>query len=187
MAVLIEALNVLIPVAVLDRRFPGGASAYRDRSPNATFCADGELTRIGFMTPRDTQLFTGALQRLGFEFLDDKGSAVDFVVVDQNTGPTSPCDWLEFGVGNTMSAAWLRGSSPPGQVFCPDGWEPRETPLTFVPNEELDRMKFLGRSGPSDRYLDREAGHETYIGSPFRDGRVPFEDLPNAALPAESH
>lgn len=81
-----------------------------------------------------------------------------------------------------MPAAWLAGGDVPGEVVTPLGWEPRPEGLIFVPNEEFDRMKFLGRNGATDRYFDRGTGAETYIGSPFRDGRIPFADLASAPL-----
>jgi hypothetical protein len=186
-AVLIEALNVIVRVETLNELFPGGETAYAQRCPNATYCNDGVLTRVGFMTPRDVQLFTGALQRLGFAFLDDAGGAVDFVVIDEREGPTTPCAWVEFAEGELIAAAWLRGSGTLADVHCPPGWKPREEPLTFVPNAEAGRLEPLGRRGPTDVYFDRELRQTSYVGSPFRDGVVPFEDLPSAPLPADSH
>jgi hypothetical protein len=87
MAVLIECFNVVVPVAVLNRKFPGGVDAYAARCPNATYVSDGVLTRVGFMAARDVQLFTGALELLGLTYLDDSGRAVDFVVIDHREGP----------------------------------------------------------------------------------------------------
>ncbi len=56
MAVLIEGISVVVPVDVLEEKYPGGLDAYANDCPNQTFCCDGELTRVGFMTPVDVGL-----------------------------------------------------------------------------------------------------------------------------------
>ena len=66
-----------------------------------------------------------ALRQRGLTYLRD-GRAVDFVVVDQLSGPTTPCDWIEFGTvtirGATVAACRLTGDDTQ-RLFTPDGWD----------------------------------------------------------------
>jgi hypothetical protein len=108
MSVLCEAISVIIPISVLDTKYPGGMDAYRRACPNATFCADLHLTRVGFMVPDDVRRFVERLLAARLIHLQRR-SALDLVVVDQLRGPTTPCEWLMAGRHPAgYSAAWLR-------------------------------------------------------------------------------
>ena len=87
MAVLVEALSVIVRNATLESLYPGGVSGYAADCPNRTFCSDGVLTRVGFMTPDDVGAFLERLETRGLVFLHD-GAAADIAVVDQHEGPT---------------------------------------------------------------------------------------------------
>lgn len=73
------------------------------------------------MVPDDVGLFISRLEQIGLvPFVDD--AAFDVVVMDQMTGPTTYCDWIEgarFSEG--YLAAWLSGTEP-GVLCAPDGW-----------------------------------------------------------------
>jgi hypothetical protein len=56
MAVLVEAISVLVRHDAILRRFKGGWSAFCSLIPNAAWCHDDALSRIGFMTPSDVGL-----------------------------------------------------------------------------------------------------------------------------------
>jgi hypothetical protein len=53
MAVLIEAISVVIRADTLLKKFPGGWGAFKLIVPNQTLCADNEIVRVGFMAPQD--------------------------------------------------------------------------------------------------------------------------------------
>jgi len=72
MGVLVEALSVIVPVSLLEKKYPGGVESYRKHAPNGTFCTDSHLTRIGFMTPTDVKDFIDSLQAAGLVFHDGK-------------------------------------------------------------------------------------------------------------------
>lgn len=137
MAVLVEAISVIVRKDAISHRIPGGMSHFRSELPNRTFCEDDRICRIGFLSPEETASFADKLQALGLDFLDDSGAAMDFAVVDQQHGPTTVCTWLAFGripcntAGNQVSACWLDDSDSittdeltlcAGTLSTPAGW-----------------------------------------------------------------
>ena len=65
MAVLIEAISVVVRADELLKKFPGGWDAFKAIVPNQTLCADNEIVRVGFMVPQDVESFIKRLQRVG--------------------------------------------------------------------------------------------------------------------------
>ena len=122
MAVLIMFTNVVVPVSVLEERYPGGFAGYRrDCAGDRSYCCDGHLTRVGFMSADDVEDFVCDLERKGLQ-LQENGTWKDAAVVDVLAkAPTLPCDWVhvdkspvssDFGYsvggqeGDTLSAAF---------------------------------------------------------------------------------
>ena len=170
MAVLIEALSVVVPVSVLEEKYPGGLEAYERDCPNQTFCCDGKLTRVGFMTPDDVGAFVMGLQQKGLEPFGDN-CWNDVAVVDQRTHSTTvPCDWLSCGWKFDGPAfACLRGDdTAPFDIYIPAGWQFEGSisqTCGHVPVEQMsERLEFLRSEGTIDYYLDRETGKEVTIG-----------------------
>ena len=172
MAVLIEGISVLVRVSMISAKYPGGSDAFRQVVRNSTYCADGELARVGFMTPMDTERFVKQLQQLGFVHLNDE-SAADIVVVDQVQGPLSACSWVEFGhaflEGKEKRIAIGRSpGSTDKSIALPDGWR-FENSLsashTFVPTEKIDEsLDFKRHENGLDVYVDRKTGKEIFVG-----------------------
>lgn len=187
MAVLVEALSVIVRRESIDRKVDGGWEAFLRTVPNQTFCSDGELVRVGFMHPSDVGSYIGVLKENGLVF-EESGRCVDIAVADQDTGFTSTCPWGEFTHlkrgedGGRMAACWLyegerrgkglhfphsmlEGGKPRIQVVLPAGWE-FEGSLsqhhTFVPREDQERRLKFQRSEPDGRqvFLDTETGKE---------------------------
>ena len=171
MSVLVEAISVVVRRSAIEARYAGGWAAFEHDVPNGTLCADGDLARVGFMSPPDAQAFIAALEQDGLRFLVD-GVATDLAVVDQQHGPLNPCRWLAFGrvpVGaETVAACWLaEGAGPTGPLATPVGWA-FEGSLSqhfgFVPTEHVDeRLQLLRRDAGQDVYLDLGTGREVYI------------------------
>jgi hypothetical protein len=63
MAVLIESDCVVVRNVTIADRYPGGMDAYRDDCPNATFCLDDHLCRVGFRVAQDAEVFAAARSR----------------------------------------------------------------------------------------------------------------------------
>lgn len=173
MAVLIEAISVVVRVASIHDEFAGGWSAFEELIPNATLCCDNEIARVGFMMPEDAESFIHKLESKGLRFIVD-GESVDIVVMEQNRGPMSKCTWAEFGHidldGNPdhRIAACRLIDSGESQLFTPERWEYEKSlsrTYGFVPDGQTDKsLKFLRRDGSVDVYLNAMTGKEVYIG-----------------------
>ena len=130
MAVLCEALSVVIRRRSLMQYFRGGALAFMHTVPNDTLCTDGELIRVGFMTPSDVRdyiqvlEFNGLQAHLGERTQDEPDeqdepvgawphapSALraerDVVVVDQFQGPWRPSAWMECSRMRINETDWV--------------------------------------------------------------------------------
>ena len=169
MSVLAEALNVIVRRSTLEEKYPGGVTAYEQDCPNATFCADAFLTRVGFMAPPDVEGFVRGLEANGLVFSDGR-QFVDVAVVDEYQGPTSPCSWLQSGRHPAgFTAVWLVGTDP-SPIACPAGWSlGQSAKLKFTPSEEF-AARFLPMMSEArlDVLLDYSTGKEVYIGRTSR-------------------
>jgi len=172
MAVLIEAISVVVRRKAIEQRHPGGWQGFLRRVPNRTLCTDGTFVRVGFMSPNDVQAYASTLEECGLVFRKD-GQAVDFAVVDQLRGPTIPAPWLEFGriqAGSMkIAACWPVGQFSK-EVSLPEGWKydgsMSDKPMFAKDNTMDDRLKFLRRENDIDVYLDLRAGKEVFTGRP---------------------
>jgi len=120
-AVLVEAISVIVRVATIDSHFKRGLDGYKEIVPNATFCTDGRLTRVGFMAPPDAAHFGTALRNIGLN-TDDGFRWIDMALVSQLDGPTMPCDWLQAGKlkeGPSVAGMLDEDLSNRGTAFLP--------------------------------------------------------------------
>jgi hypothetical protein len=182
MAILIEAISVVIRVETLFARFPGGWEAFCTLVPNSTLCSDNELVRVGFMVPADVEAFVKRLEAEGLVYVVN-GDAQDLVVVDQLRGPMANCGWIEFGWinldGDTkrrVAAARLVGGSE-RKLWMPEGWRWEESlsrQFAFVPDGAQERsLTFLRYDNGLDVYFNRLAGKEVYVGRSASGVRMP--------------
>ncbi len=181
MAVLIEGISVIVRRDAIESRYRSGWDGFVADVPSATFCADEEIARVGFMHPVDVEAFIEGLQAEGLRFLEG-GKAIDVAVVDQQRGLATECDWLAFGTlalgaKGKVAACWffdgpriaagvyLRGTS--FALATPDGWEfegSLSQKLGSVPtDQEPSRLKFLRNEGDVDVYLDLDTGKEVFL------------------------
>ena len=173
MAVLIEAISVVVRSEPLLDRFGNDWERFKNEVPNQTLCADGEIVRVGFMVPIDAQRFVEGLERHGLQYLRE-GRSVDLVVVDQIRGPMVDCDWIEFGhvsVGNRrqnrIAVCRLKGSLAT-QVVMPEGWQ-FESSLSASHGFARSSLPesgliFLGSEGRLDIYWNQLSGSKVYVG-----------------------
>lgn len=172
MAVLIEAISVVVRAEAILEKFPGGWDAFKSIVPNRTLCADDEIVRVGFMVPQDVGYFIKKLECAGLDFLRDE-EAMDITVVDQRHGPTSKSTWLEFGLmnmgenGPRIAACRLVGSRVK-QVVTPIDWKfegSLSSTFAFVSSEHAEKgMKYLRHENGLDVYLNPITGEEMYVG-----------------------
>ena len=123
MAVVIEVLSLVLRVDRVAQRFPGGWTAFESQvRDHPSYCNDGELARLAFLTQEDVAALAGDLRGSGLQ-------AEDMAVVDQDTGPVQPPEWLEFyhvdmatdGPKRPVPVVRLKGSTQTRTVF-PKGW-----------------------------------------------------------------
>lgn len=173
MAILIEAISVVLNANSVITKYPGGWEQFVADVPNKTLCADGELARIGFMMPQDAKAYVESLARHGLIYLCD-GNAQDFVIVDQQRGFAAPCDWAEFGRVDWQKdsakkvAACRAIGSQASKLVTPDGWTYEgslSAKFTFIETGWTPEfMDFLRHENGLDVYRDLRTGKEVYVG-----------------------
>jgi len=181
MAVLVEAISIIIRRTTIDEKYPGGWDTFVEKAPNKTLCADKKIARLGFMSPFDVESFINGLEKIGFKYLVN-GHASEIAVIDQIKGFTAPCDWLDAGhveIDNgkhKVAACKLKGCRSKHIIF-PEGWEYNKSlsrEYGFVPNEHMEKsLQFLRHENGIDVYFNRLTGKETYIG---RTGEIIGQD-----------
>ena len=140
MAVLCEAISVIIKRKSIDEFFHGGWDKFLLSIQNPTFCTDGELIRIGFMSPDEVKHYVDWLIEEGLQWnFEDDRKQNDIAIVDQQRGLTMPCEWIEFSRlpmgknGGSMAVCWLFEGERIGfglhmpskslDISTPEGWE----------------------------------------------------------------
>ena len=97
MAVLCEAISVVVRRDSIDKYFKGGWVRFKQNIPNSTMCTDGELVRVGFMYTNAVQENFESLEAGGLQFKEEKKflgvfgkgrNKKDIVVVDQHQTDT---------------------------------------------------------------------------------------------------
>jgi hypothetical protein len=171
MAVLVEAISVVIRLETLAEKYTGGVDQYAQDCPNGTFCMDGNIVRVGFMSPDDVNAFIENLECLGFRCVIDE-EYDEIAVVDQFDGIILPCEWLEcldvkiFEGDQKLMVCQIKDSAFSG-VALPYGWD-YETSLskrimTMTSESEKKRMIFLRHEDGVDFHLDALTGQEYWI------------------------
>ena len=191
MAVLVEAISVIVRKKAIDERYEGSWEAFMADLPNKTYCTDGEIVRVGFMSPEDVEVFVKNLESKGLRFIVDEES-IDIAVVDQLYGPTCKCKWLgygklDYGVSGQVATCWLcqdnnlsyqltngediqdnRMAKFSIELSTPDGWQYEGSlsqEFIFVSLKRKNEcMKYLRMEGNLEVYLDKETGKEVYMG-----------------------
>jgi hypothetical protein len=180
MAVLIEAISVVVRADALLAAYNDDWNAFKSSVPNETMCADGELVRVGFMSPEDVEAYASQLSEVALIYMND-GIAKDLVVIDQMLGPMVPCDWIEFGQvnldndpGMRVAACRLKGSAQ-SVLIRPEGWTfsgSLSESFGFAPNQHIDKsLTSLRRENGLDAYRNEVTGKEVYVGRASRNER----------------
>lgn len=160
-----DALSVIVPVAVLDAKYPGGAEQYGRDCPNQTFCEDGTITRVGFMVSADMDRHIARLMVHGMVCVADD-QYHEIAVVDQFRGLLRPCRWLDGAQHwDGFAMVWHRAVGP-SPMAAPFGWKPSDSrSLIRLENDEVPkRLLKLGETGDVETMLDYETGREGHIG-----------------------
>jgi hypothetical protein len=166
MGVLIEGVNVVIRNAVVEERLPGGMQEYERRCPNATFCTDGDVCRVGFMTIADASAYIENLVSLGFARPSAEGSP-EVALITQAVGFHFPCEWLELDWvdlddGQSAEVVWAQGTTL-STLVAPPNWKPGKI-RQFTAKDLGERAEFLGTENGVDIFRDKTTGEELYVG-----------------------
>jgi len=180
MAVLVEAISVIVRKESIDTYHEGGWNSFLANIPNRTMCTDGELVRVGFMSPPEVKKFVDHLEAKGLNFLKPPKRfwlfkatrhMSDIAVIDARQGLTMPCEWIAFEsvpLGDTddkVSACWLAtGRVGKTHVATPSGWEYKNSlTFSFFEDDEIGaRLVFLRNENGLDVYRDLETGKELF-------------------------
>jgi tetratricopeptide (TPR) repeat protein len=178
-AVLIEAVCVVVRREAIDQKVPGGWEGFVQMVPNASFCYDDELARVGFMQEADAFTFVGHLSALGLAPPSERG-APDVDVVNQLQGSVFSAPWLVLGrlnteqIGGEVCIAALAGSSD-AQCVAPGPWR-YEGSLSQHPQVVNSagqvHLKFLRHEKGIDVYWDCNLQAEVYSARAYGAGEA---------------
>lgn len=140
MAVLIEAYSVIVRVQAIRDKYFGGVKAFMDDIPNSTFCTDGAVGRVGFMSLDDAFFYSAELMKKGLhsEMVDEN---TDIAYAMQDVGVMEKCSWLIAEKliidknGNEVTACSLIGSAQQG-LSVPENWRYENYASLRKANEE---------------------------------------------------
>ncbi|HTZ40051.1 MAG TPA: hypothetical protein VMB77_07840 [Syntrophales bacterium] len=131
MAVLVEALCVVVRRGTIDSKYPGGWEKFVADHGTLPLCADEKIVRLGFTSPMEMRILIREMEKLGFEYMKE-GKSAEIAIVDQSRGFMAPCDWLEYGHvtigdGRTRIAACRLAGCPSKNIVLPLGWTYRHS------------------------------------------------------------
>jgi hypothetical protein len=149
--------SVVIRVSTLTVHYPGGVAAYESDCPNSTFCSDGEVCRVGFMSWADTELFMQSLRRFNIS-LENAAAAI----IREDKGLLQPSEWLEFHRIDETPMGRLVGSAL-NVLVAPPGWVPGERRV-LTTEAELQGQEVLANSDGVTTYRDRATGEIVHVG-----------------------
>ena len=116
MAVAIEFISLIVPIEKIRNIYPGGwETCLEDHRAliGGRVWFDEHLFRDGVMGPPDMRVLLDEWEARGFQGMrkiDGEMQWIDCCVVDQFSGPTLPCEWIETG-GDDLSV-YLKGTEP---------------------------------------------------------------------------
>lgn len=123
MAVLMEFYNVIIKNDTIEKKYPLWLEGYITNLPNKTFCTDGKITRVGFMSLDNSYEYIRELER--FWFIGNNNT--DICITKMWVWTIWECSWLWCGIIEWM---WYD--------FTAIKWE-KVTPDDIVLPEWLDK------------------------------------------------
>ena len=174
MSVLVEAHSIIVRCDAIQERYSGGWEQFIADVPNRTFCSDGEIARVGFMSPADAKAYIRYLEHCGLSS-DGRGAAADLAAVFQQSGLKVPCDWLEFGrmdLNTHCSSASVAYCRLQGgacvQLTTPPRWKYdgslSQTFGIFPSASTHTGIEFLRHENGVDVYYDSLAEKEVFVG-----------------------
>ncbi len=116
MAVRCEFIDVVIPIANIERVFPGGFSAFETQNAGlfgGRLWHDDHLLRDGAMNAMDAKQVVAYWEGHGLVAMETQNGRQtwrDVCVVEHlSGGPTLPCDWIAFD--SVRQCVYLKGQA----------------------------------------------------------------------------
>lgn len=161
MAVLVEALSVILRCDSLEKTYRDGVAGFAEfcRTINNSYCCDGELVRMGFTRPEEVGRFIERVGLLGLVHVR-QGQAIDLVVADQRGGLLQSCDWADFGLAQLPAALAKGSTTPPKVAACrrvgaatteitvPEGWRWEKSISRQVARADEEEAKWARKAAP---------------------------------------
>jgi hypothetical protein len=126
MAVMTEFLDLIVPITVIEEKYPGGwERCLKDHSAalNARVWFDNHLFRDGAMNHEAMKVLLDEWWKLGFVCYAEKDGVLhwkDVCVYEGMQGGTGmPCDWL---AEDTLTHSVFLKGTPQGEIFGRD-WD----------------------------------------------------------------
>lgn len=157
MGVYASAYSVVVKNETVEIVYPGGLGGYAKDAPNATFCTDGHLSRIGFMDHNAVEDFIEPLIELGFYANTDGGQ--DIAVVLQEKGVVSKTSWASYTCVDGVPVCYLTQNRPDPIAFPRHGSAEK---LTYIDSEDICWYRFIERADGLDVWEDIRSGKRQY-------------------------
>ena len=169
-AISVVAASVIVRNCTIEARFPGGMKSFVSSCPNQTFCTDGTISRVAFMAVEDARRFMNQLVAAGLAASVEEAHS-EIALVTQGQGFMSVCNWLQLGLFDGRSCAWLAGADR-GNLCIPE-FELNSKIDTFNAGEfhETFELVSLRGNGKIEVYRHKKTGKKFYRGRPFRPPR----------------
>lgn len=115
MAIALECYSLIVPVTVIERKYPGGwrqclhDHGLADDIPECGACwHDGQLFRDGAMNPFDLHMLIERWKKLGFRETRRKQGrkiSADFCIHAMfSPAPVHPCEWIDINADTGMAS-----------------------------------------------------------------------------------
>lgn len=117
MAVALEFIDFIVPIAAIREKYPGGWEQClkdHERLIGGRVWYDDHLLRDGAMNPNDIESLIDEWTEFGFQPMEERDGERTWkdvcVVESMFGGPTLPCEWL--AIGEDGCSAYLKGTDP---------------------------------------------------------------------------
>lgn len=174
MPIIIEAVYLIVPVAVINQRLKGGLDHFKKLVPNRTYVCDDELAGCGFMSSDDAWEFAETLMTHGF-YIKYNDPNSEIALVDMVRGKLHPSGFYDFirmfhpkGALTTLAVAKLKGGVAE-QVLAYTGWDPEKNMNLDWQNNKLPKMEdleFVSEKNSVVTYRHKVTGELFYSGHP---------------------
>lgn len=159
MGVSCRGYSVIVRNAVVADGLVGGVDTYKRLCPNRSFCTDGFICRVGFMTLNDAKSFVSEVTNSA---LFKRGSIEDFAIVDPGLGILPWPDWLVSGKSQGVPIACLVGTEHVHHFIPESELDSKMEAISF--NDLRESYEFVEAQDNVEHYVHKVTGRHMYIG-----------------------